>query len=256
MLIGSALCTAVPTTAFGAFLLGCALQGVACAGLNTIIRAIMADKVSLKENAKNWTLFAFTGGMCYGIGPVIGGYLTAANWRWCFGINLPIAFLGVLIVFFFLRKDLLGPQPIPELNESEAGRREKLVKRLATIDIGGQLLFLFGFGLIILALTWAGATYDWDDAAVLVPLIVGVLLSCGWLYYEYSMSVGVLSHKLSFQRPMLPWNVVKDRNVSLLCYINFATGMAMYSVLYFVDIYFTIVKVCISCQGNSMSSCH
>ncbi|KAI1106739.1 hypothetical protein F4804DRAFT_284191 [Jackrogersella minutella] len=56
------------------------------------------------------------------------------------------------------------------------------------------------------------------------------------------MSSGALSHKLSFQRPMLPWNVVKDRNVSLLCYINFATGMAMYSVLYFVDIYFTIVK--------------
>ncbi|KAI0884696.1 MFS general substrate transporter [Annulohypoxylon maeteangense] len=242
MLIGSAICTAVPTTAFGAFLLGRALQGIACAGLNTIIRAIMADKVSLKENARNWTLFAFTGGMCYGIGPVIGGYLTAANWRWCFGINLPIAFLGVLIVFFFLRRDLLGPQPIPELNESEAGRRERFARRLATIDIGGQLLFLFGFGLIILALTWAGATYDWDDAAVLVPIIVGVLLACAWLYYEYSMSVGVLSHKLSFQRPMLPWNVVKNRNVSLLCYINFATGMAMYSVLYFVDIYFTIVK--------------
>ncbi|KAI1106740.1 hypothetical protein F4804DRAFT_299696 [Jackrogersella minutella] len=79
MLVGSALCTSAPTSAFGALLLGCALQGVACAGMNTIIRAIMADKVSLKENAKNWTLFAFTGGMCYGIGPVIGGYLTAAN---------------------------------------------------------------------------------------------------------------------------------------------------------------------------------
>ncbi|KAI0843287.1 MFS general substrate transporter [Hypoxylon sp. FL0890] len=243
MLVGSALCVGAPTDAFGAFLLGRALQGVGCAGINTIIRVILADKVTLKENAKNWSLFALTGGLCYGLGPVIGGYLTAANWRWCFGINLPIAFVGVLIVFFFLRKELLGPQPIPELEETEAGHRERFVKRIATIDIGGQLLFLFGFGLIILALTWAGATYDWNSPAVLVPLIVGTLLSCTWLFYEYSMAPGrLLSKKLHFQRPMLPWYVVENRNVSLLCYINFATGMAMYSVLYFVDIYFTIVK--------------
>ncbi|KAI1381540.1 MFS general substrate transporter [Hypoxylon crocopeplum] len=243
MLVGSAICTGAPTNAFGAFLLGRALQGVACAGLNTIVRVVLADKVTLKENAKNWSLFALTGGMCYGIGPVIGGYLTAANWRWCFGINLPIAFVGVLIIFFFLRKDLLGPQAIPELDEYQTGRRERLVRRISSIDIGGQLLFLFGFGLIILGLTWAGATYDWNHPAVLVPLIVGALMVCSWLYYEYSMaSGGVLSQKLSFQRPMLPWKVVRNRNISLLCYINFATGMAMYSVLYFVDIYFTIVK--------------
>ncbi|KAI0142402.1 MFS general substrate transporter [Hypoxylon sp. NC0597] len=243
MLVGSALCASVPTHAFGAFLLGRALQGVGCAGLNTTIRVILADKVTLKENAKNWSLFSLVGGLCYGLGPVIGGYLTAANWRWCFGINLPIAFLGILIIFFFLRKDLLGPQPIPELEETEAGRRERFAKRMSTIDIGGQLLFLFGFGLLILALTWGGATYNWNDAAVLVPLVIGALLSCAWLYYEYSMGPGrILSKKLHFQRPMLPWYMVENRNVSLLCYINFATGMAMYSVLYFVDIYFTIVK--------------
>ncbi|KAI2625255.1 MFS general substrate transporter [Hypomontagnella submonticulosa] len=243
MLVGSAICTGAPTNAFGAFLLGRALQGMGCAGLNTTIRTILADKVTLKENAKNWSLLALTGGICYGIGPVIGGYLTAANWRWCFSINLPIAFVGILIVFFFLRKDLLGPQPIPELDETEAGRRERLAKRIMTIDIGGQLLFLFGFGLMILAFTWGGATYSWNDPAVLVPLIIGTLMSCAWLYYEYSMAPGgILSKKLSFQRPMLPWDVVKNRNVSLLCYINFATGMAMYSVLYFVSIYFTIVK--------------
>lgn len=231
MLVGSALCTGAPTNAFGAFLLGRALQGVACAGLNTIIRVILADKVTLKENAKNWSLFAMTGGICWGLGPVIGGYLTAANWRWCFGINLPIAFVGILIIFFFLRKDLLGPQTIPELDEVQAGRRERFAIRITSIDIGGQLLFLFGFGLMILGFTWAGATYDWNHPAVLVPLIAGALLACGWLYYEYSMSPGgILSHKLSHQRPMLPWKVIQNRNVSLLLYINFATGMAMYSV--------------------------
>ncbi|KAL7624342.1 hypothetical protein AAE478_005904 [Parahypoxylon ruwenzoriense] len=250
MLVSSALCTGAPTNAFGAFLLGRALQGVACAGLNTIIRVILADRVSLKENAKNWTVFAFTGGACYGIGPVVGGYLTAANWRWCFGINLPIAFVGVFIVFFFLRKDLLGPQAITGLDEYEVGHREQFARRIASVDIGGQLLFLSGFGLLILALTWAGATYDWNHPAVLVPLIIGALLACAWFYYEYSMTDGALSRKLPFQKPMMPWNLVRNRNISLLSYINFATGMAMYSVLYFVDIYFTIVKGYLSDQAG------
>ncbi|KAI5864263.1 MFS general substrate transporter [Durotheca rogersii] len=243
MLISSALCTASPTDTFGLFLLGRALQGVACAGLNTIVRVILADNVSLKENAKNWSLFALAGGVCYGIGPVLGGYLTAANWRWCFAINLPIAFVGVLIVFFFLRRDLLGPQPIPELDGYEVSRRKQLARRIASIDVGGQLLFLLGFGLLILAFTWAGATYDWDHPAVLVPLIIGTFAACAWLYYEYSMAPGgVVFRKLPLQRPMMPWNLVQNRNISLLCYINLATGMAMYSVLYFVDLYFTIVK--------------
>lgn len=241
MLVGSAICTGAPTNAFGAFIFGRALQGVGCAGLNNIIRTILADKVTLQENAKNWTTFALTGGLCYGIGPVIGGYLTAANWRWCFGINLPIAFVGILIVFFFLRDDLLGPQPIPELDECEAGRRERFAKRMTTIDIGGQLLFLFGFGLLILAFTWAGATYDWNNPAVLVPLVIGTLLACAWLYYEYSMAPGgIMAQKLPFQRPMVPWKLMKNRNISLLCYINFATGMAMYSV----SAYLRLVTIC------------
>ncbi|KAI1408167.1 MFS general substrate transporter [Hypoxylon sp. FL1857] len=243
MIAGSALCVGAPTTAFGAFLLGRALLGVGCAGLTTIIRIILADKVSPEENAKTWSLFSSAGGLCYGLGPLFGGYLTADNWRWCFGINLPIAFLGILTVFFFLRKDLLGPQPIPELHETETSSRGRFSRRIATIDIGGQLLFLFGFGLLILALTWAGATYDWNNPAVFVPLIIGTLLSCTWLYYEYSMAEGrLLSKKLHFQRPMLPWHIVENRNVGLLCYIYFVTGMAMYSIFYFVDIYFAIVK--------------
>ncbi|KAI0181965.1 MFS general substrate transporter [Hypoxylon sp. FL1284] len=243
MLVGSALCTGVPTNAFGAFLLGRALQGVACAGLNTIVRVVLADKVTLRGNAKNWSAFALTGGICYGIGPVLGGFLTSVNWRWCFAINLPIAFVGILVIFIFLRNDLLGPQPIPEIDEDNSGRREKLAKRLSTIDIGGQLLFLFGLGLIILAFTWAGATYDWNHPAVLVPLIFGALMACSWLYYEYSLRPGgLLYERLSFQRPMMPWNVIRNRNVNLLGYIHVATGMATYSVLYFVEIYFTLVK--------------
>src|SRR5687768_1730147 len=73
MLVGSALCTAAPTNAFAVLLLGRALQGIASAGINVLCRTILADKVSLKENAKNWAVFSLVGGTSYALGPLIGG---------------------------------------------------------------------------------------------------------------------------------------------------------------------------------------
>lgn len=73
MLIGSAMCTGAPTNAFPLLLLGRALQGVAAAGLEVLVQTILADKVSLQENAKNWSIFAFVSGVSYALGPVIGG---------------------------------------------------------------------------------------------------------------------------------------------------------------------------------------
>jgi hypothetical protein len=170
-------------------------------------------------------------------------------------------------VFFLLRKELLGPQPIAQLNETvETGRRSTFVARLKTVDIGGQLLFLFGFGLLILALTWAGGEYRWETVAVLVPLVLGSVITCAFVYWEKQMAPGgKLAERLPYQKSMIPWEVLKDRNMALLFYISFATGMAMYSVrrpyiclplwliltfltyfcqvFYFCNLYFTLVKV-------------
>jgi MFS family permease len=64
----------------------------------------MADKVTLKENAKNNSIFALFAGVSYAVGPLIGGFLANSNWRWCFAINLPVAAVGK----FQLRLSPLG----------------------------------------------------------------------------------------------------------------------------------------------------
>jgi hypothetical protein len=100
-----------------------------------------------------------------------------------------------------------------------------------TIDIGGQLLFLFGFGLLILAFTWSGATYDWNSAYVLVPLVLGTIISCSFVYWEFLMAPGKkLSQLWPWQKSMIPWDLIASKDIGLLFYTSFATGMAMYSV--------------------------
>lgn len=173
------------------------------------------------------------------------GYLTKTSWRWCFGINLPVGAVALVVIFLLLRKHLLGPQPIPELDETtQTGRRTKLFTRIKTIDFGGQSLFIAGFGLLTLGLTWAGATYPWLSAAVLVPVIAGVVLIIGFGAWERALSRGgYLTHLLPRQRPMIPWEILSTRNIGLLFFTECSTGISIFSVLYFCSAYLTLVKV-------------
>lgn len=263
MLLGSAVCTGAPTSSLAALLVGRALQGVGAAGVNICVRTVLADRVTLADYARNWTLFACLAAVGYTIGPVVGGYLTEATWRWCFAINLPVAAAALVLVPLCLRRELLGPQPLPELDDEDAGRgplaasgsrssggggarTARLLARLSTIDYAGQLLFLLGLGLLILALTWAGdgeaGTYRWSSPAVLAPLVVGAALTAAWFAHEHSMvPPRRMSRLFRRQRPMMPWALVRDRDVGILFLVNFSYGMCMYAIMYFMDYYFQYV---------------
>jgi MFS family permease len=244
MVIGSAICTGSPTSKFSVLLLGRAIQGVGAAGVNISVHTILADGVSLSEFAINWTIFAMVSGVGFSIGPVIGGYLTTASWRWCFAINLPISVVAMIVVGIILRKDLKGPSPLPQtygLNLSTAPRR--FVARILTIDFGGQMLFLWGFGLLILAFTWAGGNYSWNSAAVLAPIIIGAVLAIGWVVYERLMVPGAfMAQALPRQKAMMPWELFRQRDICLLFLINFSMGVSMFAVMYFMDLYFDLVE--------------
>jgi MFS family permease len=240
MVLGSILCSAAPVTAFAMLLVGRAFQGMGCAGLLINCKVILADKVSLEQNAKNNTAFTIVGGVGYGVGPIIGGYLTSASWRWCFIINIPLGLIGMVLVHFILRKELLGPEPITRTgrvpSSSEPEIPQTFTARLNTLDFGGQFLFLFGMGLFVLGITWGGAYYPWSDIKVIIPLTIGVVLILAFLIWEYLMLPGhILSNRFPTKKAMINFKLLGTRNAGLLMYINFCTGMAIYAVYYFVE---------------------
>ncbi|GAB1317907.1 Tetracycline efflux protein [Madurella fahalii] len=250
--LGSALCTAAPApTAFALLLLGRALQGVGAAGINICVRTVLADRVSLADYAKNWSVFALLSAVSFSIGPVVGGYLTQVSWRWCFAVNLPVGVIAIGLVAWLLRGELV---PAQEVDEGLYGpgrgvtRTGRFWARLGTVDYGGQVLFLFGLGLLVLAFTWGGAVFPWDSIAVLVSLVVGGVLTVAWLVYEWAMAPGrAMARVFPRQKAMMPWRLLMQRDIGLLFLINFAIGVAMFSVMYFMDLYFTLV------QGHSAS---
>jgi hypothetical protein len=159
---------------------------------------------------------------------------------------VPIAIVSHIAVFFLLRKELVKAQP--HRREDEDGKvtivdTPTLLTKLSIIDYGGMLLFFFGAGLIVLGLTWGGATYPWKSATVLAPLIIGCILFLLFFVYEHLMAPGrALSRLFPSQDPMIPLSLFKARDMGLLAYLNFSTGMALFSVFYFVGIWFTVVQ--------------
>lgn len=145
----------------------------------------------------------------------------------CFIINIPIGVVGVILAHFILRRELLGPQEITRTDgSSEPEVPSSTLARLSTFDFGGQLLFLFGTVLLILALTWAGAYYPWSDGKIIAPLVIGLILLGAFIGWEYLMIPGhALAIRYPYQRPMIPLKLLCRRNVGILFYTNFSAGM-------------------------------
>ncbi|KAF4152313.1 hypothetical protein CNMCM6069_002250 [Aspergillus lentulus] len=236
MLVGSTLCAAAQS--WGMLLLGRALQGTSSAGIMNIIMIVLADRVSLRENARNNSIFVFVGGLGYGVGPVVGGYLTDSNWRYCFLVPIPIAFISHIVIFVLLRNELVEGTVF-----KKGSRSSTVLPALATLDIVGAVLFIFGVGLIILGTAWGGPTYPWSSPEVLAPLIVGGACFVLFFLYEYFLEPGRLFARIfPKQVPMLPYSMFARRDTIWLAVLEFSSGAAMYSVFYFIGIYFTLVE--------------
>ncbi|KAH1495438.1 hypothetical protein KXW88_004958 [Aspergillus fumigatus] len=236
MLVGSTLCAAAQS--WGMLLLGRALQGTSSAGIMNIIMIVLADRVSLRENARNNSIFVFVGGLGYAVGPVVGGYLTDGNWRYCFLVPIPIAFISHIVIFVLLRNELVEGTVF-----QKGSRLSALLPALATLDIVGAVLFIFGVGLIILGTAWGGSTYPWSSPEVLVPLIVGGVCFALFFVYEYFLEPDRLFARMfPKQVPMLPYSMFARRDTIWLAVLEFSSGAAMYSVFYFIGIYFTLVE--------------
>ncbi|KAH0845080.1 putative MFS multidrug transporter [Fonsecaea pedrosoi] len=240
--IGSVLCAAAPNWAV--LLLGRALQGIGTAGVSNVSMIVLADSVSLKEQAINTSIFQLLNGVGYSIGPVIGGYLTNTDWRYCFVLGAGIAVISI-VTLFILRNDLRKGKVSISRPSPNTSRLQALAGGLSTLDFGGIILFIFGVGLIILGTAWGGSTYPWSSSAVLAPLIIGAVLIVLFVFYELLISspTSLLSRHLPKGTvPMIPSIILSSKDVGLVCFIASGTGAALYSVFYFIGIYFTLVE--------------
>jgi MFS family permease len=210
--------------------------------MTNVSMIILADKVSLKEQARNTSMFQLLNGIGYSVGPVIGGYLTNAGWRYVFVLCAGMSGVSCISIFF-LRNDLKAGEV--SLTQPNSWRPDftALASGLAALDLGGAAFFIAGVALVILGTSWGGSTYPWTHAGVIAPLVIGAVLFIAFLVWEKSLEPGrLLARNMPRVRAMIPFSILQEKDVALICVLAAATGAAMYSAFYFIGIYFTLVE--------------
>jgi EmrB/QacA subfamily drug resistance transporter len=99
-----------------------------------------------------WTA---AGGMAAALGPVVGGLLVAASWRWVFFVNVPIGLAAMVI----------GWRRLPDVPGHPGARPDALSAVLITAGVGGLTL-----GLV------RGGDWGWGSAATIGVLAASAIL--------------------------------------------------------------------------------
>ncbi len=93
--IGSLAVALAPS--FTVVLIGRAIQGFGSGGIFPVASAVIGDTFPPEKRGSALGLIGAVFGLAFIIGPIIGGVLLLAGWRWLFAINLPILLLVMVM---------------------------------------------------------------------------------------------------------------------------------------------------------------
>jgi MFS family permease len=97
-----------------------------------------------------------------GLGPVLGGLLIAASWRWVFFVNVPVGILAILV----------GWRRLPAVPGHPVPRPDAL----------GAALITAGVGVLTLGLV-EGNNWGWGSGRVIGALVASIVLLAGFVLH-------------------------------------------------------------------------
>jgi DHA2 family multidrug resistance protein len=172
-------------------------QGLGGGPIIPMAQAIMWEIFPLRQRGTAMAVWGLGIMMAPILGPTVGGWLADNwSWRWIFYINIPIGFIGFVMVSIFLFDS-------------------PFVRKPRGIDAWGLVLMVIGFGCLQLALD-LGEKEDWFDSGLIVGLTLLALLTI----------IGFVVRELAADEPILDLSVFNDRNftVGTLCIALVALG--------------------------------
>ncbi len=209
-LIGSALCGIAQNMPQ---LIGFrALQGLGGGGLMVLSMAIVGDLVSPRERGRYQGLFGGVFGATSVLGPLLGGFFTEhLTWRWVFYINLPVGIVALLVIAAVLH---IPVRPTRH-----------------TIDYLGTFLIAAVATCLVLVASLGGSTWAWGSAQIIGLAVLGALLLVAFVRVEQRAA-----------EPVLPLQLFRIRTFTLVAFISFVVGFAMFGAMTYLPTFLQIVQ--------------
>lgn len=188
-----------------------ALQGVFGALLAPAALAIISVTFTVPaERAKAFGVIGAISGGGAAIGLILGGTLTEFfSWRWCLGVNTPIAIIAATLAIRFV-------------HESKAQGDN-------TYDIPGVLTATAG----LFSLTYGfnqAATNGWSDSHTIAFLVGAVVLLGLFIAIEKRV-----------ENPLMPLRVVTERNRGGSYLGSLVVGAGLFSMFLFLGLYLQVI---------------
>ncbi|HEV2011704.1 MAG TPA: DHA2 family efflux MFS transporter permease subunit [Candidatus Limnocylindria bacterium] len=163
-----------------------------------------------------FAIFGILAGLAVVLGPTLGGLIVShLGWRWIFYVNIPIGVALIAAAFAF----------VPDLR---LGRSHRL--DLVGVALASAGLLLVVYGLI------EGQRFDWGTVTgfITIPeiIVAGIVLLVAFMAYE---------RRVQGREPLLPFEVFRDRNFTLMVFVLMAMGFALLGVFLPLTIYFQSV---------------
>jgi EmrB/QacA subfamily drug resistance transporter len=174
-----------------------------------------------KERAKAFGVFGALAGGGAAIGLIVGGVLTEyASWRWCLGVNVPVALI-------------VAGCALPLVHESKAHGDTRY-------DIPGVLLASIGLVSLVYGFTEAAkaknpsnpsdtAVLGWTHSTTLLYLGIAVVLLVAFVVWETRAS-----------NPLLPLRIILDRNRGGSYLTFLLVGAGLFAMFLFLTYYFQV----------------
>jgi EmrB/QacA subfamily drug resistance transporter len=188
-----------------------ALQGVFGALLAPAALSIISVTFTVpKERAKAFGVIGAISGGGAAIGLILGGALTEFfSWRWCLGVNTPIAILVAILAIKFVK-------------ESKAQGDN-------TYDIPGVITATAG----LFSLTYGfneAALKGWSDTLTITFLVLAVILLAIFVSIEKRV-----------KNPLMPLRVVTERNRGGSYLGSLVVGAGLFSMFLFLGLYLQVI---------------
>ena len=152
-----------------------ACNGLAAAG-QLSFGIVLGELVPNKIRGPIVTLVFFSSMPFAVFGPVIARSFilnTGQKWRWSY-------YLGIIleVITLVLYQFLYHPPKFEQLHEGKTR-----IQAFKELDFGGIFLFVSGWVIFIIGLSWGGQAYPWKDAHVISTMVIGGLLIIGFGVY-------------------------------------------------------------------------
>ncbi len=203
--LASALGGLAPTA--GMLFAARALQGAFAALLApAALSLITVTFTHSKDRARAFGVYGAISGGGAAIGLIVGGVLTEyTSWRWCLGVNVPIALIAIALA-------------IPIVHESKAHGNTKY-------DVPGAITATAGLITLVYGITKAG-TDGWSSPLTITLFVISFLLLASFLVIENRST-----------NPLLPMRILEERNRAGSYAAMFLTAAGLFAMFLFLSYY-------------------